>query len=48
MPAESVEEVIKSTQTVEDDEGMIKYDGIFYKNIYLSFQKLSFDYNIYI
>ena len=27
MPMTDVDEVIKSTETVEDDEGMIKYDG---------------------
>jgi len=32
MPVEQVEEVIKSTETVEDDEGMIKYD-VFVKKI---------------
>ena len=29
LPLAEVEEVIKSTGTVEDDEGMIKYDGKF-------------------
>ncbi len=27
LPLAEVEEVIQSTGTVEDDEGMIKYDG---------------------
>ena len=27
MPMEQVEEVMKATGTVDDDEGMIKYDG---------------------
>ena len=36
LPADQVEEVIKSTETVEDDEGMIKYDGIIrFRNYFL-------------
>lgn len=31
LPMSDVEEVIKSTETVEDDEGMVKYDGLFLK-----------------
>ena len=37
LPLAEVEEVIKSTGTVEDDEGMIKYDGNFIHQFFLDY-----------
>ena len=37
LPLTEVEDVIKSTETVEDDEGMIKYDSKLYFTLYLFF-----------
>ena len=36
MPMEQIEEVMKATGTVDDDEGMIKYDGKLIISYYLT------------